>query len=93
MEDAVKRTIVTAVAVALLTLTSGTASADWSSKTAPARGAFPKYEDPWQHWGKPHPKPSYVDPPQSYHHYVWVQGYWWWNGVQWVWVPGYWRVW
>lgn len=22
--------------------------------------------------------------------YVWVPGYWTWNGVAWIWVPGYW---
>lgn len=86
-----KRMIVAAVAAALLGLTSGTAMADSSNKSV-----FPKYEDPWRNWGKPHVKHHHhIQPPQTihyHHHYVWVQGYWWWNGAYWVWIPGYWRA-
>jgi hypothetical protein len=87
-----KRTIVATMALALLVLTSGTASADWSSE----HGAFPRPEDPWQNWGKPHPTPPHVHPSHPYHvnhYYVWVPAYSWWDGTQWVLVPGYWRVW
>jgi WXXGXW repeat (2 copies) len=85
-----KRMIVAAVAAVLLALASGTAMADSSSKSV-----FPRYEDPWRNWGKPHPKQPHVNPPQAYHYhhyYVWVQGYWWWSGTHWVWIPGYWRA-
>jgi WXXGXW repeat (2 copies) len=89
----VARIVVTAMAVALLALTSGIASTEWSNDSAASHGAFPKYEDPWQHWGKPRHKPLYVNPSYPNHYFVWVEGYWWWNGEQWLWVPGYWRVW
>ena len=91
--NAVKRMMVTAVAMALLALASGTGSAEMSNNSAPQREAFPKYEDPWRHWGKPRPDPVYVHPSYPNHYFVWVQGYWWWSGEQWVWVPGYWVVW
>jgi hypothetical protein len=92
MEEDMKRMIVSAVAAAFFAFASGTATAEATSKTA-----FPRQEDPWQQWGKPHPKPPVVyAPPQTYyvhHYYVWVPAQWWWDGAQWVLVPGYWRVW
>jgi len=85
-----KRMMVAAMVAAVLALTGGTAMADWSAKSA-----FPKSEDPWRNWGKPHPNHHQVHPPRDYYvypYYVWVPAYWWWNGTAWVLVPGYWRA-
>lgn len=90
-----KLMVVSAVVVALLALASGYAVADISRSRPHGPSAFPRYDDPWQYWGRPHPRHDHPRPHpprfQVPHSYVWIPAQWSWNGWHWVWVPGHWR--
>ena len=47
-------------------------------------------QDIWVDQAPPAPYDEQIGPPPG-PGYVWVDGYWWWDGAQWAWAPGRWQ--
>ena len=48
------------------------------------------YDYPIEAYREPPPPLVEYIPPAPGPDYVWISGYWWWNGRRYVWIPGHW---